>query len=175
MTSTHANCAKMIRQDLKKAFPNNKFSVTSEIYSMGSSVRINWVDGVTSKQVESIVDKYQYGHFDGMKDLYENSNSRDDIPQVKYVTTHRELSNEIVFQCSKVAKSHYHDLETIKEPQTIEDLSISFKFADNFYNWYQLALRILSQIDLTNAQGIKQDKNFTGGSLFSGFLAMVVQ
>ena len=34
---------------------------------------------------EKIVSKYQYGHFDGMNDIYEYSNSREDIPQAKYI------------------------------------------------------------------------------------------
>jgi hypothetical protein len=89
MKTTHARTAQEIRKILKKEFPTIKFKVTSESYSMGSSVRIEWTDGVTSEKVDELVKKFQYGHFDGMQDLYEYSNSRDDIPQVKYVQTER--------------------------------------------------------------------------------------
>jgi hypothetical protein len=94
MKTTHARTAQEIRKILKKEFPTIKFKVTSESYSMGSSVRIEWTDGVTSEKVDELVKKFQYGHFDGMQDLYEYSNSRDDIPQVKYVQTERHMSEE---------------------------------------------------------------------------------
>lgn len=89
--STAANCAAAIREELKTKFKHTKFSVTSENFSMGNSVRIKWTDGPTEKEVESITNKYQYGHFNGMEDMYEYSNSREDIPQAKYAQTSREI------------------------------------------------------------------------------------
>lgn len=93
-SSSHAAAAQAIRDELKKAFKDCKFSVTSDSFSGGNAVRISWTDGVTAGEVENIVNKYQYGHFDGMNDIYENTNSRDDIPQVKYVTASRTISDE---------------------------------------------------------------------------------
>ncbi len=92
--STAANCAAAIREELKKEFPGIKFSVTSETFAGGNSVRIGWADGPLSDDVEKITDKYQYGQFNGMEDLYEYTNSRDDIPQAKYVSTSRKMSEE---------------------------------------------------------------------------------
>lgn len=91
--STHASCSAAIKAELKNIFPDVKFSVTSDSFSMGNSVRIAWNDGPTVEQVEEITGKYQYGHFDGMQDLYEYSNKRDDIPQAKYVTETRTMSD----------------------------------------------------------------------------------
>lgn len=101
--SAHAQCAKEIRQDLKKAFPGVKFSVRSDTFSMGNSVDVSWTDGPTDEAVSAIVRKYQYGHFDGMVDMYEYSNKREDIAQVKFVQTHRTMSDEIR---DKIIKSH---------------------------------------------------------------------
>ena len=70
-----AQCAAAIRTELKTKFPDCKFSVTSENFSGGDSVHISWKDGPTTKQVDSIVNKYQYGHFNGMEDIYEYSNN----------------------------------------------------------------------------------------------------
>lgn len=98
--STHANCASTLKAELQKAFKGVKFSVTSDSFSMGDSVRVKWTDGPTKKMVEEIADKYQYGHFNGMEDIYEYSNSRDDIPQSKYVFCSRELSEQIKEQAS---------------------------------------------------------------------------
>lgn len=91
--SQHAAAAKMIRAELKKAFPGTKFSVTSKSFSMGDSVRIDWIDGPTFEAVRKISDKYQYGHFDGMVDMYEYSNDIQGLPQTKYVMPQRSLSN----------------------------------------------------------------------------------
>lgn len=94
-SSSHAAAAAAIKEELKNNFPGIKFSVTSESFSMGDAVRISWTDGPTSKEVENFSSKYQYGHFDGMTDMYENSNDRDDIPQAKYVTESRKMSKEL--------------------------------------------------------------------------------
>lgn len=91
--SSQAMAADAIRTELKQAFPGVKFSVTSEGYSMGDSVNIKWEDGPTTDQVEAITGKYQYGHFDGMTDMYEYSNDRSDIPQSKYVFENRYQSD----------------------------------------------------------------------------------
>lgn len=93
--STAANTAVAIRQELKNKFPGIKFSVTSDNFSMGNSVDIRWTDGPTSDEVDSITSKYQYGHFDGMTDMYESSNRRSDIPQAKYVQTSRDMSEDV--------------------------------------------------------------------------------
>ncbi len=86
--------AKAIKKELKKAFPTIKFSVKSSNFSMGDSVDISWNLGPHTDQVDKIVNKYQYGHFDGMTDYYEYSNKRDDIPQAKYVSTQRRYQTQ---------------------------------------------------------------------------------
>lgn len=89
-----AQAAKMIRQELKAAFPATTFGVRSRNFSMGDAVDVAWTDGPQVDQVNAVVRKYQYGSFDGMQDLYEYTNTRDDIPQAKYVQTHRTISVE---------------------------------------------------------------------------------
>ena len=79
--SSHAAAAAAIKAELAKAFPHVKFSVRSDSFSMGNSVDISWQNGPTVAQVEAISGKYQYGHFNGMEDIYETTNYRDDIPQ----------------------------------------------------------------------------------------------
>ena len=114
-SSSHAATAAAIKAELKAAFPNCKFSVTSDSFSGGNATRIHWTDGPTSTEVEKITGKYQYGHFDGMTDCYESSNSRDDIPQTKYVTESRSysegLEQEIQSQLSKLMEMEPMELE----------------------------------------------------------------
>ena len=92
--TTQAEAAAAMRKELKLAFPQCSFRIRSKGYSGGDSVHIYWTDGPTTKEVEVIVKKYQYGHFDGMIDCYEYSNKRADIPQTKYVFTQRMISRE---------------------------------------------------------------------------------
>lgn len=60
--------AKMIRQALKEAFPEVKFSVRSERYSMGASIDISWTDGPLTRQVDEVVKIFAGATFDGMDD-----------------------------------------------------------------------------------------------------------
>ena len=91
-TSSHAGAAKMLKEELQKTFPGIRFSVTSDSFSMGDSVRVSYEDGPAYSLVDQIAGKYQYGHFNGMEDIYEYSNRRDDIPQTKYVQVSRKQS-----------------------------------------------------------------------------------
>jgi len=93
--SSHAAAAAAIKTELSTIYPHVKFSVKSESFSMGDSVHVNWTDGPTSDEVDSIISKYQYGHFNSMDDMYESTNRRADIPQSKYVSGSRSISAEL--------------------------------------------------------------------------------
>lgn len=81
-----ALCAKAIRKELKEAFPTDKFSVRSSNFAGGNAVSIEMKESDTdTSEVRKLLDKYEYGSFDGMTDMYNYDNKRDDIPQVKYV------------------------------------------------------------------------------------------
>lgn len=58
--------AKHVRNELK-AF-KHKFSVKTQVYSMGSSIYISWVDGPYLEEVQDKVSKYNSATFDGMTD-----------------------------------------------------------------------------------------------------------
>jgi hypothetical protein len=92
--SSHAAASAAIKEELTKAFPGIKFSCKSESFSMGDAARIEWTDGPSPKDVEAITGKYQAGHFDGMTDMYEYSNRDSNLPQVKYVTERRNITEE---------------------------------------------------------------------------------
>jgi len=125
-TSTAANCAKAIRTELKDAFKGVKFSVTSENFSGGNSVRISWTDGPTVAMVDNVANKYQYGHFNGMEDIYEYSNKRNDLPQVKYVQTTREINDDL--------KSQFKELLENNKPNGCRHDFVSLTCHRFFYN-----------------------------------------
>jgi hypothetical protein len=90
-----AQAAKLIRQTLKQYYPSTTFAVHSSNFANGNAVDINWIDGPTTREIDKLVSDFQQGHFDGMVDMYEYSNDRDDIPQAKYVQTQREMSEQV--------------------------------------------------------------------------------
>jgi hypothetical protein len=92
--STVAQCAAAVRRDLKEKYPSIKFGVRSESFSMGDAVNVKWIDGPLQEEVASLLAKYQSGQFNSMEDYYEFTNSRDDIPQTKYLQCTREASKE---------------------------------------------------------------------------------
>jgi len=140
--TTAALCAKEIRKDLKRFFPTIKFKVTSANFSMGDSVSVSWTDGVTEEEVEKVLGKYQWGHFDGSVDLYECSNRRDDIPQTKFLHIKRELSEKSV----KVFAEKYKKTWNLDEPT--EDIERGFEHGNEWTNWFQLAWRGLRDVKL---------------------------
>jgi hypothetical protein len=105
--SIHARAASEIRKELKKQFPGIKFTVRSESYSGGSSIRVRWEDGPTIDSIDKIINKYQYGSFDGMTDMYNHDNVNNDISQVKYVFANRDLSDKTMEDLRKEIENKY--------------------------------------------------------------------
>jgi len=94
--TTHAAAAAMIRAELKKHGISAK--VTSEAYSMGTSIRVHIKQDLmpaARKEIESFAHRFQYGHFDGMTDSYEYNNRIDGLPQAKFVFVEVHYSDEI--------------------------------------------------------------------------------
>lgn len=90
------DCAKLIRQSLKEAFPGVKFSVRSSKYSGGSSISVRWEDGPTNKMVDSIASTFKGSYFDGSIDYHGSTYAMIDGEQVRfsadYVFCRRELT-----------------------------------------------------------------------------------
>ncbi len=102
--SHYALAAANIRRELKYNFPKTRFSVKSSSYSGGSSIKVYWVDGENSKLIDSIIDKYQYGHFDGMIDSYENTkNFNSEFGEAKYIFSNRNYSHNAYIEAVKNA------------------------------------------------------------------------
>lgn len=63
-----AEVAKLARKALRNKFPDIKFSVRSESYSGGCAIRVSWLDGPTSDEVDAVTDQFRGSRFDGMID-----------------------------------------------------------------------------------------------------------
>lgn len=68
---TCAETAKLVRKALAQAFPGCKFTVRSKTYSGGASIHVEWIDGPTTPQVETITRQYSGATFDALIDLKE--------------------------------------------------------------------------------------------------------
>lgn len=102
-----AEAASEIRKVLKMAFPGINFSVKSENYSGGDSIRVNWENGPTVKQVNRYTKDFEYGSFNGMEDIYEINNRNKNIPQTKYLFLNREMSKNLKdFYKKELEKTH---------------------------------------------------------------------
>jgi hypothetical protein len=64
-----ADTAKLVRKALKARFPDTKFSVRTDVYAGGASVRVGWTDGPTDSEVQEVTQAYAGAGFDGMIDL----------------------------------------------------------------------------------------------------------
>ena len=108
MTTTHAAAAKIIRKELKKH--GIQGSVRSSSYSNGSSIQVTLNDPLpaTLKAVRGFASDFQYGSFNGMEDIYEFTNNRRDIPQVKYVLVNAEYSDDLIEAAEAVAERANH-------------------------------------------------------------------
>jgi len=109
-----ADTAKLVRANLKSTFTGVKFSVKSDSYSGGASIRIRWTDGPFLKEVEKVAKQYEGATFDGMIDLKEYKDSLvyfdgEDTPTVvkfgaDFVFCDRDLSPAYVELLSKEAQ-----------------------------------------------------------------------
>ena len=105
-----ADTAKLLRSALKAQFPNDKFSVRSDTYAGGASIRVRWVDGSYVADVEKIAKRYEGATFDGMQDLKEYQSDLvyfegESVPTLvrygsDFVFTDRDLSPAYVEQLS---------------------------------------------------------------------------
>lgn len=143
----HAAAAKSIRKELAYFFPSVKFSVRSETFAGGNSVRVSWQNGPKVESVCAIIGKYQYGEFDGMNDIYEVDNQRDDIPQVKYVQTSREITEEIFELAFQKVQPTLIGWENISN---IDEASPSLLKEWNVWTAREYLSRLLRSFDLTN-------------------------
>ena len=96
MKTQAAQAAAMIRAELKKN--GIKAQVKSRNFSMGDAVDVRLLADYCPATVAKITEfcgRFQYGHFDGMTDMYEYSNRNDAIPQAKFVHVETRYSDEL--------------------------------------------------------------------------------
>ena len=138
-------CSKQVKKELQKLFPNIKFSVKSENYSMGDSVNVyayleNIEDLIAEDDIKQHTNKYEYGKFDGMTDYYEVDNRREDIPQTKYLFVNVEYSPEItkkiVEDFNKYWNGQFTATTTESESYYFKDKKVGHYQSENTDTYY---------------------------------------
>lgn len=116
--------AKVIREVLKKEFPNTKFRVTTGRGAGVSSVDLHWTDGPTTKQVDAVVGRFEMGKFDGMTDSYDYDKKEDRLFVIdgveyeagcRYVMTQRTCSVEMARKAVALLVEYWGGVEYIPE------------------------------------------------------------
>jgi hypothetical protein len=128
--SGHALGAANIRKELKLKWPNVKFSIRSESYSMGCSINISWTDAITTEKVDAVTNKYQYGTFDAMTDCAGSIDSQfiDLFGGARFVHTSRHLSPAAY---NKVAAEMYPQTPAFYNPNTGNFDGVSYETSEN--------------------------------------------
>jgi len=83
--SVQARAAAEIKNKLKAAGFNPSVSSFAAAGCNGVRVYLPEADMAQQDKVEGIAMPYQYGHFNGMEDMYEISNVIEQLPQVMFV------------------------------------------------------------------------------------------
>jgi hypothetical protein len=92
--------AKRLRQELKEKFPETKFSVRIERYSMGEAINVFWTNGTASDKVEEILPKYEdIDRDEATGEILCGGN--------RYVHGHRTVTDDIREKIAKEIKEYY--------------------------------------------------------------------
>lgn len=97
--------AKLIRQELKKHGIHGSVRKSSF-----DCVRVTITDELpaTRDAIESFCSQFKLGHFDGMTDCYEYSNTQDDIPQVKFIFVTNTFTNGFTKSAEEYVEQNYN-------------------------------------------------------------------
>jgi len=123
--SNAAQAAKQIRIAIKAM--GFAARVTSSRYSGGSNVNVHTVDLTPAQcdQIKALIGSYEYGHFDGMTDCYEYSNSRADLPQVKFAFLENEISHAVKADVYAWLRANWHGGDALPEVLSPEAQNLS--------------------------------------------------
>lgn len=113
--SEHARAAKMIRAELKRHGIPAKVRARTASMMTAVDVDVTDVSPATRREIERFVGQFQYGSFDGMRDSYEHTNQRDDIPQVKWASVHVRHSDEMRAEAEAFCAGYWADWDSMSE------------------------------------------------------------
>lgn len=135
-----------IRKALKKEFPATKFSVTSEEYAGGSSVRVAYVDGPPLRRVQQVAGHFQGAEFDGMVDLksypgYTDKETGERCSGADWVNVHRSYTKATALHACRMVIAQAGRDDVINEIDDAKAITDSY----SGHSFFILALDYLSK------------------------------
>ena len=123
-------------------------TATSQNFSMGNSVNIKIKEGTDAalKDFKDYAMKYEAGTFDGMNDIYNYDNVRDDIAQTKYLFIDDQRAATIM-EAFKGDKFYDLTFKVNKEKLTWYQFVQKLKEVCNQNDGWQHALKAMLQED----------------------------
>ena len=155
--SQAAQVAKNIKQVAKKY--GMKVTASSQYFSMGNSVTVKVLTGSDDdvKKLKDYAAMYEAGSFDGMNDIYNYDNKRDDIPQTKYLFINDERAQYIVKDLKGDDYDDYTWKVDGKQVRSFYDFTNQLKkVASNQvgFEWNTILLSLVEDLNKTSASGM---------------------
>lgn len=130
MASNYLTCAetaKLLRKALKQAHPGVKFSVRSDVYAGGASIRVVWTDGPFEAEVAKTTGLYNGATFDGMIDLKSHHESIlvDDDGNARLV----HFGADFIFTNRKISDAYRTQIEQVVADATGEPFDQEREYA----------------------------------------------
>jgi hypothetical protein len=144
--------AKMLRKVLKEASPGIKFSVKSNRYAGGSSIRVSWTDGPTAAQIKSLTDRFEGAYFDGSIDYkghrYHTLDGKPVSIYCDYIFEERShseaaLTSAIVAAVMEFGPFNIPTAEDFQEGRSLTTSPIGNYDGSPFWSWSNIIRRTL--------------------------------
>lgn len=131
--SPYAQVASLIKKDLAGRGYNAK--AYSKSYSGGDSVHVNvsgWYSKKIQQELQKEYGKYQQGSINPYEDYYEYNNTRNDIPQTKYLFVDFDRPSDEDYKTAEAYyRQHWHP-EDVKKYDSMADWEKSRHLNDMF-------------------------------------------
>jgi hypothetical protein len=104
--------AKVLRRELSLRFPDQRFSVTTDRYTGGSSIEVSWEDGVAEEEVEEVTDLYQFVYPDqDLQSGYHHDDNKVFTKRNISEEAKEKVASEILekFGDDVFSENHWHD------------------------------------------------------------------
>lgn len=148
--SEQAQVAKLLKKKAKE-LGINVTRCRSSSFAGGDSVSLRFDSGSDDavKQLEDYSSQFKQGHFDGMNDIYEYSNSRDDVPQTKWLRLNDDRADKILGDLA------YWRTKWVANGEEVNFAQFMYRLRDQSEDWQGVLQNLADGEKYTDFQIIK--------------------
>ena len=132
MKSKQAQAATAIRTELKARSIIARVTSTQASMMTAVDVHIKNPDPDTLKTVKLLCAPYCYGSYDGMTDCYEHSNTKEDLPQVKFMTVEGDYTDDLKQEAWTLIRETFGDDDTPQLLKETTNYRLKEEYADHW-------------------------------------------